>query len=245
MSPHEYHRAFVLHRQRYQEHRQRLILWVEGVGKVHTIVAQRRTRRGQKAHLIDQPFVLLKVKIQYNPQQDWVRLLDVVTKQHYFKIDYELQLAQLYINELLYWLLPEHVDIELFSTYQATIEQLNQDNLVTVLRYFECQLLNALGYGIQTDQDCYGQPVQAGQAYRLIGYSLFKPTTPADHCHTIDGQYLQALGCSPRTWPSMMGQIIQPFIRYHLDYCLNGRALQTRQMIRDYYQRLKKPSVQH
>jgi DNA repair protein RecO (recombination protein O) len=75
----------------------------------------------------------------------------------------------LYINELLMRLLHRHdPHPELFHFYRGAIESLNQaQGTETVLRIFEKQMLESIGYGLVLDRDIdSGEPIHGDCTYR-------------------------------------------------------------------------------
>lgn len=73
-----------------------------------------------------------------------------------------------YLNEVLTRLLPrEEVQQELFIAYAETLGQLGEGEApAPLLRAFESQLLDCLGYGLDYGHDSEsGEPVRPGQAY--------------------------------------------------------------------------------
>lgn len=73
----------------------------------------------------------------------------------------------LYLNELLVRLLrPADPQPILFAAYQGALQALGESELVEpILRQFEWQLLDALGYGFDLRVDALGQPVDAQARY--------------------------------------------------------------------------------
>lgn len=76
----------------------------------------------------------------------------------------------LYLNELIGLLLPEHeAQPALFQQYCTTLGALADGQLPDPwLRLFEGQLLQALGYGLQWQQDAQGQPINPQLSYQFV-----------------------------------------------------------------------------
>ena len=75
----------------------------------------------------------------------------------------------LYINELLMRLMHRHdAHPELFHYYRVAIESLNQAKAIeAVLRIFEKQMLESIGYGLVLDRDVdSGEPIHGDCVYR-------------------------------------------------------------------------------
>lgn len=87
--------------------------------------------------------------------------------------------SAIYVNELLARLLP-HSDNnpELYVLYQSVLEDLLQQECIdVVLRRFELQLLNDLGYGIDLTMEVHsGRPIESGQYYRFDAGQGFSRT---------------------------------------------------------------------
>ena len=85
--------------------------------------------------------------------------------------------SALYINELLCRLLKQQEESrQLFALYQATLEQLQQQQGVDiVLRQFEFGLLDFLGYGIDLGNDSEtGGPIDGGRDYYFFADHGFR-----------------------------------------------------------------------
>lgn len=89
-----------------------------------------------------------------------------------------LQLAAgIYINELVINLLHIHdAHNALFSYYQAALKQLSvAGDPNSVLRNFEIQLLEEIGYGLEYTYDHYGQPIRQEGMYVFSHGQGFQP----------------------------------------------------------------------
>jgi DNA repair protein RecO (recombination protein O) len=102
-----------------------------------------------------------------------------------------------YLNELLVRLLPEldaHADI--YRLYEQALQALNaQQDLEPVLRHFEFELLNELGYGIHFEEDAKsGLKISSSSHYCLdsaLGFYLADQTVPFNF--QFAGQHLCAI----------------------------------------------------
>ena len=94
-----------------------------------------------------------------------------------------------YLNELLMRLLARHdAQLTLFGCYDAGLRALasahDDASLERVLRHFECDLLEALGYGLSLTRDTRGLPVAAGQRY---DYLHERGPRPLDDAAEVEG----------------------------------------------------------
>ena len=83
----------------------------------------------------------------------------------------------LYINELLIRLLPKDAShLELFNLYDNFLEEVSsKKDIEIVLRHFELDLLDMLGYGLDFDNDIdNNNPIMAGASYKFISEKGFK-----------------------------------------------------------------------
>lgn len=124
-----------------------------------------RGARGQRRKLSPQSFVPLLVGLTGRSELKTLTQAEVAGS--FARLQGETLFSGLYLNELLVRLLdsgdPQPL---LFAAYQHALEQLASALPVEpVLRRFEWQLLDLLGYGFSLISDANGQPVAAQQRY--------------------------------------------------------------------------------
>jgi DNA repair protein RecO (recombination protein O) len=142
-------------------------------------------------------------------------------------------LGAFYLNELLLRLTERHdPHPELFDAYAATLAGLRAAQpLEPLLRRFEKQLLDLIGFGIEFSVDSAGQAVDPGAYYHFVpARGLVGATTPAaDAC---PGRVLLALAAEELLQDLAGLRAARALLRAALDHCLEGRELATRAVAR-------------
>lgn len=150
-------RGYVLHYRAYQEKRALYYLFTEQHGVVHGI-----GKRGLPLFESLQLFATGKRDLKTLTQ---VQLTSVKAS-----IRGRQQYTGLYLNEILYRLLPVEDPLPaLWARYEASLNllrlPLSDDELKLCLREFEFSLFNALGYEILLSHDSESQPIDPDQSY--------------------------------------------------------------------------------
>jgi len=154
--------AFILHSRPYKENSALLDVF-SGQGRTRVVLHRARTAfRG-----IAQPFILLDMELRGRGELKTLSRLESLAPP--LRLTGERLFSALYLNELLMRLLPQ-ADAQpiLFEQYQQSLALLaGGAPLEPVLRRFEWQLLNELGYGFALDQEQDGKPLQEDCYYLL------------------------------------------------------------------------------
>lgn len=141
-----------------------------------------RGARGQRRKLSPQPFVPLLVS--FTGRSELKTLTQAEVAGRFALLQGETLFSGLYLNELLVRLLvtgdPQPI---LFAAYQLALEQLaGGASVEPILRRFEWQLLDNLGYGFSLTEDAGGQPIEPHQRYVWHASDglqpLFQPVSP-------------------------------------------------------------------
>lgn len=124
-----------------------------------------RGARGQRRKLTPQLFVPMLVGMTGRSELKTLTQAEIAGR--FSLLQGDNLFSGLYLNELLVRLLasgdPQPL---LFAAYQHALEQLaGGAPLEPILRRFEWQLLDLLGYGFSLEQDASGQPLTASQRY--------------------------------------------------------------------------------
>jgi DNA repair protein RecO (recombination protein O) len=198
------------------------------------LVARGSRRTGNRQRALLQPFVPLRLS--------WVRRgeLGRLTQVEPDALSYALAgqrlLAAFYTNELLLRLTARgDPNAEVFSCYSRCLAQLaGAANLACTLRFFELELLGALGYGLELGGDsATGEPLCADARYV---YELEQGLRRVEHADadtdSYSGRDLLALrdlklddDSSVRTAQRLLGRVL----RAHL----GERPLQSRLVLQD------------
>lgn len=104
-------------------------------------------------------------------------------------------LCGFYLNELLMRLLgKEDPYPDLFDRYLSLLHTLDTSHAEVGLRYFECHLLNALGYGLSLTQDYVsGRSIDSHLTYRYVPAQGFLQTENVHDINAFSGHVLLAL----------------------------------------------------
>jgi DNA repair protein RecO (recombination protein O) len=224
----ECHNAFILHRRPYRETSQLLDLFCQDVGKVSLIFkggrSGTRMRRGTA-----QPFTLLQATYFGRGNLKTVKSLEAQT-QVVPLTGNRLYMA-MYVNELLYRLLQAETACDgLFSAYQDTLISIAGDNDPQVaLRNFELTLLEALGYGVNFEDDIYsGESLECGFDYQYKQQSgFFAKQAIHNKQHIYTGKQIQALAYRDFSEPDVL-LASKRFCRQALAHLLGGKPLHSR-----------------
>jgi len=103
--------------------------------------------------------------------------------------------SALYINELLYKVLPQDdPDEPLYYLYETSLQNLLKMELEAALRLFEFRLLNHLGFGQSYQQDESGQALQQEAYYHLQPEKGWGRVGAIHHPDLYLGEHLLAIG---------------------------------------------------
>jgi DNA repair protein RecO (recombination protein O) len=140
-----------------------------------------------------------------------------------------------YLNELLLKLTAQHdPQPALFALYEQTLLELAAtESAEPVLRAFEKQLLEVLGFGLEFDLDAgSGEPVSADARYRFDpGDGMHREESPSS-APSFAGRMLLAMASGePLQEPQALHEA-RALMRLAIDHCLDGRELRTRAVAR-------------
>ena len=136
----------------------------------------------------------------------------------------------LYINELMIKLLPKDAANEdLFNLYSNFIEaSVKEIDMRFLLRSFELDLLDMLGYGInfQTDIDAH-EPIEAALDYIFIAERGFKTSNKDSD---FSGQDI--IDIRNRNLVNVSSNKLKQLTQATIMFCLEGKDLNSRQIFR-------------
>lgn len=189
--------AYVLHTQAYQNTSLLVDLFCVDYGRVRA-VAKGARRPSSRSRAFLQPFQPLLVSL--GGRSELKNLVAVEGSINAMSLQGTRLFSGLYMNELLVRLLMPHEGIPaLYRRYQEAIIALCGDrDLAEILRRFELGLLEALGYGIDLQHDCYtGEAIDEGAQYLFhpdIGFERVPPPPPGQNNPAVfNGHDLLAL----------------------------------------------------
>lgn len=142
-----------------------------------------------------------------------------------------------YLNELIMKLLHVHdPHANVFELYDFTVQALKSTtDELSALRVFEKRLLQALGFGLLLDREAEsGEAVQADCCYRyVLEHGLIKVTADANAAKGVySGAALLAL-LTENLSDTQHRNEVRYLLRAVLDRLLDGRRLQSREILRE------------
>lgn len=145
-------------------------------------------------------------------------------------------LCGFYLNELLLNLMArDDAHEQLFDYYQHALQRLaHETDHAATLRSFEKHLLQQLGYALLLDREAdSGKPVESDAHYRyVIERGVLGENADAAEGLTISGKTLQDMAADDYRDPASAQQSKQ-LMRMLLNHYLAGKALHTRELIKD------------
>ena len=231
--------AFVLHQRPYRETSLLLDVFTEQAGRISLIARGIRQQKKRQSN----PFQLYQpLWLSWFGRGDLVTLSQVETTEPAFLLRGASSLCGLYINELLVRLLSiHHPEPAVFALYRQTLAKLAEAHDIEInLRYFELNLLNSLGYGIDLYQDINGDEIDAERQYRYQPEQGFIPVTPQDRGEKLLGSSLLQFHHADGIDAQAQAEIKQ-LMRTVLNYYLEGKPLKSRALFAE-MQRYAKPA---
>lgn len=220
--------AFVLHQRAFRESSLLLDVFTQQQGRLRLVAKgiRQSRRRGQHGCQLFQPLLM-----SWRGRSELQTLTTFERAGPAFSLHGHASLCGLYLNELVLRLLPAgEPETTIFAAYQQALVGLQQgDSNEQVLRMFEKQLLEALGYGLNLHtESATHQPIMAEQFYYYRqGQGLL--SCDAEHQDAIPGQYLQWFAAD-RPLPAEALKPLKRLMREVIDELLDGRPLQSRQL---------------
>jgi len=157
--------AFILHTRPYRDTSLLIDFFTPDHGRVSAVARGMRQRKSPTRSLLN-PFTRLLISVQGKSE---LKLLTAVEADNrFFSLQKEYLYSGLYLNELLLRSLPlADPHKQLFAIYEQSLDALQAGQLLEpVLRSFELDLLNELGYGVDFEHDALtGAAIGAEQDY--------------------------------------------------------------------------------
>jgi len=230
----EQERAYILHTRSYRETSLLLDVFTRDQGRV-SLVARgvRRHKSGQSVYL--QPF--RRLSISWSARGELGTMTAVEPEGAAVELPPEAVMAGFYVNELIVRLLHRHeAHPELFRAYEAILERLEDERQREhSLRYFELDLLEAIGFGLVLDHDVVtGQAIRADEVYQYVserGPSA-EQTLPGDHAR-VCGRTLAELALRNLVSETGLREAKQ-LLRQEIAAHLGGRPLASRALYQSY-----------
>jgi DNA repair protein RecO (recombination protein O) len=223
-------KAYVLHSRAYQNTSLIVEMFTRENGRV-TLVAKGAKRTGSPFQGLLQSF--LPLFISWGGRSEMKTLYKAENVSGAVKLQGDLLYSGFYLNELIMYLLHKHeAHASLFDQYHQCLNNLQHvDDSELTLRYFELELLEALGYGISLEQDLHsGEPVQPDKQYQYdMELGVIPSSGNKSSALEVSGKTLLALAqrtVSTENEKREAKRLLRTVLEYHLD----GRPLKTREL---------------
>ncbi|MBD3653572.1 DNA repair protein RecO [Kangiella sp.] len=223
--------AFVLHTRPFKETSLIVELFTEDHGRVNVLAKGVRGNRKNSNRALLQAFQPLKVSWLGRGELKTLKQLE--PDGFAYRLQGIASLSALYLNELLLRLFIQwdpHPDI--FHLYKTSLHHLQlEDKPNLILREFELELLDVMGYAIDWQHDIYGDAIEAGMTYGFVPEQGFIPRlqTSADSW-LAEGAIILAV--ADHQWhingaPALARKVC----RLNIDQLLNGKELNSRKLL--------------
>lgn len=219
--------ALVLHQRPFRESSQILSLFTERDGRIDVTVRASRALK-TKTMAKPLPFAMLQVAWAGRGQLPYLAYCEEGER---VTLTGSRLYCGMYLNELLYHLLPKHMaESGLFTHYWQSLcwLQTESGDVESCLRQFEWQLLACLGYGLSLSHDASGRLLQPEMTYSylpdiglVMGEHGAVSGSGASFLSLADGQF-------DRTHSDM--PLAKRLMRYLINLQLGGKALMSRQL---------------
>ena len=228
----EFRIAYLLHRRPYRNTSLLVECLVEGAGRFPLIA-----RGGAKGRLqgVLQPFQPLMLSWSGNGEVKTLQKAEPASPLA-GQLKGNFLYCGFYLNELLMNLVPRHdAHDEVLQIYHQALESLI-DRLPPdcVLRQFELQLLEVLGYAVPLDCTSDGSPVEKGKRYYYdleLGLSEGSAELSGESGSSISGEALIALG-EGRCEEEYLRTEARNLMRRIIDHQLDHKPLKSRELFR-------------
>lgn len=222
----EFYTAYLLHRRPFSDSQVMLDMLVEGVGQLR-MLARVSGRQATKHKAQLQPFQSLLV--QYSGKSD----LKYINRFEPHGGQTMLQGTELYcgfyMNELTNRVVPINEPMEsVYHLYKQHLDELSTTkNLQAVLRSYEFQLLEMLGYGVDFSVDAEGDEINDAANYQYFAeYGFLLHDDPHSG---FSGKQLNAIAAHDFSAPDVL-YMAKQLSRYLLKPLLGKKPLKSREL---------------
>ena len=227
--PSDEHIAFILHTRPYRETSIIAELLTADNQRQAVVVKGVRGRRSSQAAYL-QPFASLML--------DWqgrgaLKSASRIEPLRMFGLKGQALLCGFYANELIYRLMAsEQTADDLFENYSLLLSGLtNKESPAPLLRRFERQLLESLGYGVPLSYDAGGKPIRNDGHYHFVHETGFLPAPERLPAKPVfSGHALKAWREDDYDNPLLNNQLKQ-LVRWILQPLLGSRPLRSRELL--------------
>ncbi len=228
--------AYVLHQRPYRDSSLLLEVFSHQYGRVG-LVARGVKGKSKPRQALLQAFVPLQ--LSWSGRGELGTVTDVEANGAMLQLKGQILLSGFYLNELLMHLLHRHdPHPDLFDYYRYTLEQLSVNTdprrLQQILRLFEMQLLQEIGYGLQLDYEVgQGDAIEPDAVYRyVLGQGPVRAQPDMLDAGLFKGSSLLAFSMQQLDDAKSLKDA-KRLTRLVLDHYLAGKKLNSRQLLLD------------
>jgi DNA repair protein RecO (recombination protein O) len=222
--------AFILHHRPFRDTSQILDVLTRDHGKVAVVARGSRSSKSRLAGIL-RPFMPLRVS--WVAKSDLGTLTGAEAAGAPGNLRGDALLSAYYVNELMLHFLHRHdPQPEIYELYTEVIPRLgSSDNLASILRAFELELLGLLGYAVSLDKQAgTHQDVEPERNYE---YRVEQGPVPVDRSEgslVFDGETLLAIGAG-RFDDAGVLRAANRLLREVVDHHLGGKELRSRKVL--------------
>lgn len=220
--------AFVLHTRPYRETSLLVDLLTYRHGRIAAVArSARRSRSRFRAVLRSFDAIL----VSWTGNGDLVSLTQAEHTGMVCDLRGESLVCGMYMNELLVRLLTRHDPCtDIFTSYQKTIAALVNGSNQGMLRLFELQLLDAIGYGVNCEEDVHGDAIVAGSWYRYLPERGFMVVAQDPVRDTIMGHEIQSIAQRTLEGDDVLA-VAKRITRQALSHAMSHRPIKSRELL--------------
>ena len=228
MSPNRWEECFLLHQRSYGETSIIAEVFTRNLGKM-SIIARGAKKPKSKFFGYLVPFSRLKITFSGRSELKTLTNIDrdlSLTNTYLSRKSYSL----LYINELMIKLLPKDAEHKpLFDLYSKFIQDsVNEEKREYLLRNFELDLLEMLGYGINFHADINNEEeIKLNKNYIFVAESGFMAS---DNAKDFSGEDI--IKIRERNFADISTKKLKQLTQATIMFCLEGKDLNSRQIFR-------------
>lgn len=229
MSNIAHQKAFILHKQDWDDKSEQVELFTPDFGRILTFYSKQK----RQLPLFQQLDIDFKKSGEFGTIKSWT----ADGPLHF--LQEECLYFGLYLNELLVRLLPrEDANPLMFGLYASTLTLISKgSSAIGALRFFERSLLKELGYAISFSVDVDQVKIDTSHYYSHLAGSGFKRV---DHPKSIPSACIPGSTIVAIEQNDWSDQVTLKFARIifqnEIDSVLDAKELHTRTLIRQYYQ---------
>jgi DNA repair protein RecO (recombination protein O) len=224
--------CFLLHSRPYKDTSLLVDFFSVDYGRVSAVVPQAYQKKAPWKSLLQ---IFSPLNVLLRGTTDLRTVAQVVAQSVPILLSGQAQICGFYLNELLMYCL-ERFDAHplLFSSYHRCLQRLQgEENLALILRTFELQLLNELGYGIDFHSCANSSTSVQSDSYYFYraGEGFLECFKPSTHSNAIlfRGEQLRAMANFDFSEKSVLNAA-KYLTRLALQPLLNGRVIHSRQL---------------